>query len=74
MTMARWCDNDGAIEHHFIAIVPLHHRHRVIAIALSYQLTRHRHRTIVSSHHRVIATSIPTQWCDGELRGPIRIP
>ena len=56
--MVRWSDNDGAIEHRFIPIVPSYHPHRVIAPSLSHCRTfasspsHHRYRTVVPSRHR----------------------
>ena len=61
--MVRWRDTDGAIEHNFSAKLLSHHRHRVIAPSPSLC------RTIPSSssHHRVIAPSTQTRWCDGTI-------
>ena len=65
ITMVRWRDTDGAIEHNFSAKLLSHHRHRVIASSPSLC------RTIPSSssNHRVIARSPSTQtrWCDGTI-------
>ena len=62
ITMVRWRDTNGAIEHRFIAIVLSHHRHRVIATLPSHcrniASSSSHHRAIPSHHrHRVIAPS-----------------
>ena len=69
MATVRKSIGDDTTENRFIDIVPSQHRYCYIVFALS--LSRHRHRNIASSFHRLKPLYI-VRWCDSELRGPLR--